>query len=93
MPKETPQTKRARKAAAKAAARERAARIMASLVQPSRTQPRRSSAVKVVQAQPEKPARALIPPRDTPLSERVREQYADNAFAAWVKPGAVKPGA
>jgi hypothetical protein len=88
MPKETPQAKRARKAAAKAAARERAARIMASLVQPPRPQPRRSPSVKVVQAQPEKPARALIPPRDTPLPERDREQYADNAFAAWVKPGA-----
>ncbi|MFH9985788.1 hypothetical protein [Streptomyces luteogriseus] len=79
MPKETPETKRARKAAA----RERAARIMAGLAQP-----RRSSRIKVVRAQPEKPARALIPPKDTPLPERDREQYADNAPVAWVKPKA-----
>ncbi|MFE1050452.1 hypothetical protein ACFW5S_32625 [Streptomyces olivaceus] len=83
MPKETPETKRARKAAAKAAARERAARIMAGLAQP-----RRSSRIKVVRTQPEKPARALIPPKDTPLPERDREQYADNAPVAWVKPKA-----
>jgi hypothetical protein len=88
VPKETPETKRARKAAAKAAARERAARIMAGLVQPPWPQPRRSSRIKVVQAQPEKPARALIPPKDTPLPERDREQYADNAPVAWVKPNA-----
>ncbi|MET8957528.1 hypothetical protein [Streptomyces sp. NPDC004533] len=88
MPKETPEAKRARKAAAKAAARERAARIMAGLVQSPRSQPRRSPWVKVVQAQPENPARALIPPRDTPLPERDREHYADNAPVAWVKPNA-----
>ncbi|MER5401660.1 hypothetical protein [Streptomyces sp. NPDC002599] len=86
MPKETPEAKRTRKAAAKAAARERAARIMASLVQPTPSQPRRLPWVKVVQAQPEKPARALILPENTPLPERSREQYADNAPVAWVKP-------
>lgn len=48
----------------------------------------RSPWVKVVQAQPENPARALIPPRDTPLPERDREHYADNAPVAWVKPNA-----
>ncbi|WP_445277723.1 hypothetical protein [Streptomyces sp. DSM 41033] len=89
MPKETPEAKRARKAAAKAAARERAARIMEGLVQPPRPpQPERSSWVKVVQAQPEKPARALIPPTNTPLPERDREQYADNVPMGWVKPNA-----
>ncbi len=81
--------KRARKAAAKAAARHDAARIMAGLVEPPRLpKPERSSWVKAVQAQPEKPARALIPPKNTPLPERDREQYADNAPVGWVKPNA-----
>ncbi|TXC99783.1 hypothetical protein FS847_00400 [Streptomyces sp. ISID311] len=95
MPKEPREAKRARKAEAKAAARARAARIMAGdvpdyLPQPvlaaRRSQPPRSQ---VVQAPIEQPARALIPPRDTPLQPRDREQYADNAPPVWV---AGRPG-
>lgn len=95
MPKESPAAKRARKAALKAAARARAARIVAGeipdyLRQPStgRQEPRPLTPNhKVVQAPPEQPARALIPPRSTPLVPRDREQYADNAPPVWVREG------
>ncbi|GAA1069079.1 hypothetical protein GCM10009647_090970 [Streptomyces sanglieri] len=93
MPKESREAKRARKAALKAAARARAARIVAGEIpdyirQPStaRQEPRPLKPNhKVVQAQPEQPARALIPPRSTPLVPRDREQYADNAPPVWVR--------
>lgn len=42
---------------------------------------------KVVQAPIERPARALVPPRNTPLRPRDREQYADNAPPVWVRGG------
>lgn len=40
---------------------------------------------KVVQAPPDRPAKALIPPTDTELRPREREQYADNAPPVWVR--------
>lgn len=91
MPKESREAKRARKAAAKAAARARAARIVAGEIPDYLQQP--ASAVrrpqpskhKVVQAPPERPAKAIIPPSNRPLRPRDREQYADNAPPLWVK--------
>ncbi len=93
MAKESREAKRARKAAAKAAARARAARIVAGdipeyLRQPSAAthQPRPlKPRPKVVRAPPEWPAKALIPPTDTELRPREREQYADNAPPVWVR--------
>jgi hypothetical protein len=93
MAKESREAKRARKAAAKAAARARAARITAGdipdyLAQPSaatRQPPPPKPRHKMVQAQPERPAKALIPPTDTELRPRDREQYADNAPPVWVR--------
>lgn len=101
MPKESREDRRARKAAAKAAARDRAARITAGEVpdyllrpfnpppvKPRPLKPRLVKArYKTVQAPPEQPARALIPPTDRPLRPRAREQYADNAPPVWVKDG------
>jgi hypothetical protein len=93
MPKESREAKRARKAAAKAAARARAARVLAGEIPDylqqlapavRRPQPPRH---KVVQAPIERPARALRPPRNTPLQPRDREQYADNAPPVWVRGG------
>ncbi|GAA2523038.1 hypothetical protein GCM10010276_87650 [Streptomyces longisporus] len=93
MAKESREAKRARKAAAKAAARTRAARITAGeipeyLRQPSavvRQPPPAKPRHKVVQALPEPPTKALIPPTDTELRPRDREQYADNAPPVWVR--------
>lgn len=93
MAKESREAKRARKAAAKAAARARAAHIKAGeipeyLRQPStvtRQLPPPKPQHKVVQVRPERPAKALIPPTDTELRPRDREQYADNAPPVWVR--------
>lgn len=93
MAKEYREAKRARKAAAKTAARARAARIVAGdipeyLQQPSPAtrQPRPlKPRHKVVQAPPDRAAKALIPPTDTELRPREREQYADNAPPGWVR--------
>jgi hypothetical protein len=92
--KESPEAKRARKAAAKRAARERAARIVAGEIpdylqrqpntaarEPRPPQPQH----KVVYAPPEPTAKALIPPTDTELQPREREHYADNAPPLWVR--------
>ncbi|MGW6792369.1 hypothetical protein [Streptomyces chartreusis] len=92
MAKESREAKRARKVAAKAAARARAARIVAGefpdyLQQPSPAarQPRPPKPQhKVVQAPRERLAKALIPPTDTELRPREREQYADNP-PVWVR--------
>lgn len=93
-----PAVKRARKAALKAAARACVARIVAGEIPDHLRQPstgRQDSRPltperKVVQAPPEQPTRALIPPRSTPLVPRDREQYADNAPLVWVR-GAPAP--
>lgn len=94
MAKVSREAKRAPKAAAKAAARARAARIVAGeLPDYLRNQPgavgQQSRPPKprhtVVQAPPERPVRALIPPTDDPLHPREREHYADNAQPFWVK--------
>ncbi|TRO55814.1 hypothetical protein E4K73_49190 [Streptomyces sp. IB201691-2A2] len=93
MPKESREARRARKAAAKAAAKPRAARIRAGevpdyLLRPDRPVRRpQPPQHKVVKAPIERPARAIIPPRDTPLQPRDREQYADNAPPVWVRGG------
>ncbi|MFB6828430.1 hypothetical protein [Streptomyces hydrogenans] len=94
MPKESQEAKRARKAAAKAAARARAARITAGEIPDYLKQPAIDPAGPwllqphtIVHAPPPPRAKALIPPLNTPLRPRDREQYADNAPPVWVKEG------
>lgn len=93
MAKESREAKRARKAAAKAAARARAVRIVAGEIPDYLQQPNTAGREprppkpqhKVVQAPPERPARALIPPSNTELRPREREHFADNAQPVWVR--------
>jgi hypothetical protein len=90
MAKESSEAKRARKAAAKEVARARAALIAAGdipgyLRQSSAATRPPKSRHKVVQAPPDRAAKALIPPTDTKLRPREREQYADNAPRVWVR--------